>query len=102
MNNIYIYIFIMAGVTYLIRAIPLTLIKKKIENNFIKSFLYYIPYVTLSVIIFPSILHSTKSIYSAIVAFITAIILAFRKTNMMLVAIISCLTVFLLESFIFI
>lgn len=102
MNNIYVYIFIMAGVTYLIRAIPLTLIKKEIKNNFIKSFLYYVPYVTLSVIIFPAILYSTNSIISASIALIVAIILAFRKTNMMLVAIISCLIVYLSESFIFI
>ncbi|QQK08058.1 AzlD domain-containing protein [Miniphocaeibacter halophilus] len=97
MNNLYIYILVMAIVTYLIRAIPLTLIRKEINNKFIKSFLYYVPYVTLSVLIFPAILYSTSSIISAIIVFIIAIILSYRKLNMMTVAIISCLTVFIIE-----
>lgn len=97
MNNLYIYILVMAIVTYLIRAIPLTLIRKEIKNKFIKSFLFYVPYVTLSVLIFPAILYSTSSTFSAIIAFIIAIILSYRKSNMMTVAIISCLTVFIIE-----
>ena len=48
-HNIYLYIFVMAGVSYAIRVLPLTLIKKPIENEFLKSFLYYVPYVTLAV-----------------------------------------------------
>jgi branched-subunit amino acid transport protein len=55
-NNVYIYILIMAGVSFLIRVLPLTLIRKPIKNQFIKSFLYYVPYVTLSVMTFPAIL----------------------------------------------
>ena len=100
MNNIYIFIFVMAIVTYFIRAIPLTLIRKEIKSNFIKSFLYYIPFVTLSVLIFPSILYSTNSIISASIAFIIALILAYKKTAMITVAIISCLIVLLVEFFI--
>lgn len=100
MNNIYIYIFVMAIVTYFIRVIPLTLIRKEIKSNFIKSFLYYVPFVTLSVIIFPSILYSTKSIVSAATAFIVALILAYKKTAMMTVAVISCSIVLLVEFFI--
>ena len=57
-HNIYLYIFIMAGVSYAIRVLPLTLIKKPIENEFLKSFLYYVPYVTLAVMTFPAILHA--------------------------------------------
>lgn len=60
-HNIYLYIFIMAGVSYAIRVLPLTLIKKPIENEFLKSFLYYVPYVTLAVMTFPAILHATES-----------------------------------------
>ena len=48
-HNVYLYILVMAGVTYLIRLLPLTLIKKEIKNVYVKSFLYYVPYVTLSV-----------------------------------------------------
>ena len=60
-HNVYLYILVMAGVTYLIRLLPLTLIKKEIKNVYIKSFLYYVPYVTLSVMTFPAILHATAS-----------------------------------------
>ena len=55
-HNLYMYIFVMAAVTYLIRMLPLTLIRKEIKNTFIKSFLYYVPYVTLAVMTFPAIL----------------------------------------------
>ena len=64
MNNTYIYIAIMALTIFLIRALPLTLIRKKIKNRTLRSFLYYVPYVTLAVMTFPAILHATGSIYS--------------------------------------
>ena len=57
----YIYIFVMAVTTYIIRVLPLTLIRKPIKNKFIQSFLYYVPYVTLSVMTFPSIMNTTGS-----------------------------------------
>lgn len=63
--KIYLYIGIMALVTYLIRVLPLTLIRKEIKNRTIRSFLYYVPYVTLAVMTFPAILSATGSIYSA-------------------------------------
>ena len=56
------YILVMAGVTYLIRMLPLTLIRRQIRSPFIRSFLYYVPYVTLSVMTFPSILTATSSL----------------------------------------
>ena len=65
LHNTYIYILIMAAVTYLIRTLPLTLIRKEIKNTTIKSFLYYVPYVTLAVMTFPAILESTNSVISA-------------------------------------
>ncbi|WP_164995852.1 AzlD domain-containing protein [Miniphocaeibacter massiliensis] len=97
MNNIYIYILIMATVTYLIRAIPLTLIRKQIKNNFIKSFLYYVPFVTLSVIIFPDILYTTNSIFASITAFIIGIILSVKNLNMIITSVCMCLIVYILD-----
>lgn len=96
-NNIYIYILIMAGVTYLIRVLPLTLIKKEIKNVTIKSFLYYVPYVTLSVMTFPAILYATDSIYAASAGFVVAIILAYFKQSILRVSAAACIVVFLLE-----
>ena len=54
--DVFLYIIVMAVVTYLVRVLPLTLIRKEIKNTFIKSFLYYVPYVTLAVMIFPAII----------------------------------------------
>lgn len=99
-NNIYLYILVMATVTYLIRVLPLTLIKKKIENVYFKSFLYYVPYVTLSVMTFPAILSATNSIYSAWGGFIIALILAWKKQSLFKVSIFACLVVFILELFV--
>ena len=64
-HNVYIYILVMGIVTYLIRVLPLTLIRKEIKNRFIRSFLYYVPYVTLAVMTFPAILDATGSTASA-------------------------------------
>ena len=67
--DVFLYIIGMAVVTYLVRVLPLTLIRKEIKNTFIKSFLYYVPYVTLAVMIFPAILDATSSPWSALVGF---------------------------------
>ncbi|MGN0328881.1 MAG: AzlD domain-containing protein [Lachnospira sp.] len=96
-NNIYIYILIMAAVTYLIRVLPLTLIRKEIKNTTIKSFLYYVPYVTLAVMTFPAILSATDSVISAGVAFVVAILLAWFNKSLFQVAVFSCLSVFIIE-----
>ena len=69
-HNTYIYIFIMAAVTLLIRVLPLTLIRKKITNVTLRSFLYYVPYVTLAVMTFPAILEATGSIWSGLAALV--------------------------------
>lgn len=100
MNNTYIYIAIMAAVTYLIRVLPLTLIRKKIKNRILRSFLYYVPYVTLAVMTFPAILHATESIYSGLAALIVGIVLAYFGVSLFGVAVFSCLVVFILELFI--
>ena len=100
MHNVYIYILLMALVTYAIRVLPLTLIRKKIENKTIRSFLYYVPYVTLAVMTFPAIINSTKSPWTGTFALILGIIAAWFKAGLFPVAILCCLTVFILEIFI--
>ena len=69
-HNIYIYIAVMTVVTYLIRVLPLTLIRKKITNVTLRSFLYYVPYVTLAIMTFPAIINVTNSIWSGIAALV--------------------------------
>ena len=97
--DIYIYIFVMAAVTYLIRMLPLTLIRKEIKNTTIRSFLYYVPYVTLAVMTFPAILSETGSLWSAWAALLTGAGLARKGKSLLQVAVTSCLVVFLLELF---
>lgn len=96
-NNIYLYILVMATVTYVIRLVPLTLIRKEINNDYIKSFLYFIPYVTLSVMTFPAILHSTGNMWSALSGFLVAMFLAYKEQNLFRVSLFACITVFIVE-----
>ena len=99
MHNTYLYILIMAGVTYLIRTLPLTLIRKPIKSQFIHSFLYYVPYVTLAVMTFPAILEATHSPLAGGIALVIGILSAWFGLGLFPVACISCATVFLLELF---
>ncbi len=99
-HNIYIYMLIMAGVTYIIRVLPLTLIRKEIKSTFIRSFLYYVPYVTLAVMTFPAILSATGSPISAMIAFLAAIFLAWFGASLFSVAVVACAVVFIVELFI--
>jgi len=96
-GNPYLYILVMASVTYLIRLIPLLLMRKEIKNVYIRSFLYYVPYVTLAVMTFPSILSATASIWSALAGFITALTLAYRGHSLFRVSILACLAVLICE-----
>ncbi len=95
--NIYIYITVMAAVTYLIRLLPLTLIRKEIKNTFIRSFLYYVPYVTLSVMTFPAILYATRSVAGGAAALTVAVLLAWKGKSLFQVSLAACGAVFLLE-----
>ena len=97
MNNVYVYIIGMALVTYAIRVLPLTLIRKKIENTTVRSFLYYVPYVTLAVMTFPAILDATQTPISAVMALVVAIALAYFGKSLFFVAISSTVTVILVE-----
>lgn len=96
-KNAYLYILVMAGVTYLIRVLPLTLIRREIKNTYIRSFLYYVPYVTLSVMTFPAILTATASIWSAAAALLIAILLAYKGKSLFVVSLAGCAAVFLVE-----
>ena len=100
MRNVYIYIFAMVAVTYLIRVLPLTLIRKEIKNKTLRSFLYYVPYVTLSVMTFPAILNATQSVYSALAALIVGIFLAWKEKGLFPVSVTACVTVFIFELFV--
>ena len=85
-HNIYLYILVVAGATYLIRVLPLTLIRREIKNTFLRSFLYYVPYVTLAAMTFPAILHATDSIWSGLAALVVGVIVAWFSGNLFLVA----------------
>lgn len=98
MNN-YIYILIMAVVTYAIRVLPLTLIRGQIKNRFLQSFLYYVPYVTLAVMTFPAIVHATQSTVSGLAALIIGVIVAWFGFDLFKTAVSCCLIVLILELF---
>lgn len=95
--RILICIFIMAGLTYLIRMLPLTFFRREIESKFINSFFSYIPYAVLGAMTFPEILYSTGNMISAVCGLITAVILSFKNKSMLLVSLASCGVVFLAE-----
>ncbi len=97
MNNVYVYILIMALVTYLIRMLPLALIRKKITNRFFRSFLYYVPFVTLAVMTFPAILNATDSVWSAGIAFAASMVIAYCGGGLPVVATVACAVVFIVE-----
>ena len=97
MNNTYVYIFIAAAVTFLVRVLPLTLIRKPIKNRFIRSFLYYVPYITLAVMTFPAILHATQYPLAGGIALVVGIVLAWFNKGLFKVAISCCVTVFVVE-----
>ncbi len=101
MNNssVYLYILTAAAVIYLIRMLPLTLIKKEIRNPFIKSFLYYVPYVTLAVMTFPAILSATDSPITAWAGFLTGVIIAYVDGNLFKVSLGACAAVFVVGLF---
>ncbi len=96
-KNFFIYLFVMAGVTYLIRMLPLILVKKKITNGFLLSFLYYIPYAVLSVMTIPAIFFSTNHTSSALAGFLTALVPAYKGKSLLAVAITACFAVLVCE-----
>ena len=96
-NSIFfIYLLILAGTTYLIRVIPFTAIKEKINNRFVRSFLYYIPYAVLTAMTIPAIFYAT-SWWVGAAGLLTAVIFALKGKGLTTVAIASCVAVFLIE-----
>ena len=90
-HNIYIYILVMAAVTYLIRMLPLALAKNEIRSPFIKSFLYYVPYACLAA------MKATDSIISGAAGFLVALIAAYKEKSLLTVALLACAAVFIVE-----
>ena len=88
--TMFLYIAVMAGITYLIRMIPFTVFKKKIKSRFIQSVLYYIPYAVLSAMTFPSIFYSTGNTITAVIGTVVAIVLAYFRLPLTVVALSAC------------
>lgn len=99
-RNNYIYILVMALVSYAIRILPLTLIRKPIKNRFIQSFLYYVPYVTLAVMTFPAIIEATQIPIAGAVALVVGIATAWFGASLFQVSVACCAVVFMIELFI--
>ena len=97
-HSIYVYILVMAGVTYLIRMLPLVLFKKAIPSPFVKSFLFYVPYACLAAMTFPAILTAPSSGMIAGAAGLgAALIAAYREKSLLTVALFACAAVFVAE-----
>ncbi len=95
--NIYLYVLVMAVTTYLIRAVPLILIKKPIHNRFLRSFLHYVPSACLTAMTFPAILYATEHMISGAIGLLVGVLLAFNKRSLITVAVASCASVFVAE-----
>lgn len=92
-----LYLITMAGVTYLVRVIPLVLVKKRINNEFLRSFLHYIPYSVLAAMTFPAAFFSTASVISAGVGILIALLLAYKDKSLLVVSFSACVGVFVTE-----
>ena len=99
-RNPWAYIAVVALVSFLIRVLPLTLIRKEIKNRFIRSVLYYVPYVTLAVMTFPAMVQATGSLWSGAAALLAGIVLAWCGAGLFPVAVVCCAVVFVIELFI--
>jgi len=97
MRNNWIYILVAALVTFLVRVLPLTLIRKNINNRFIRSFLFYVPYITLAVMTFPSILEAVEYPIAGFIALIVGIVMAWFGAELFSVAFCSCIAVLAVE-----
>jgi branched-subunit amino acid transport protein len=97
--SINLYILVMFAVTYLVRVLPITLIRRKIRSPFLQSFLYYVPYVTLAVMTFPAIIESTQTPVSGILALAAGILAAWFQASLFQVASLCCIVVLVAEFF---
>lgn len=92
-----IYLLVTAGVTYLVRMIPMVALKKKIRNRFILSFLHYIPYAVLSVMTVPAIFSATEEPLAAVAGFTVACLLSWWEKSLVTVAAAACAAVFFVQ-----
>ena len=97
--NTYVYILVMALVTFLVRVLPLTLIRGRIKSRLIRSILYYVPYVTLAVMTFPAMVQATNSPVAGAASLIIGIIAAWLGAGLFPVSVICCVVVFVCELF---
>ena len=97
MTDFWIYLLILAGSTYLVRAIPFAAMRKKIENRFIKSFLYYIPYAVLSAMTLPAAFYATGNVISGAAGLLVGGIFAYKGKGLTFVAVVSCAAAFATE-----
>ena len=95
-HSMIIYILLAIVITNLIRVTPMVLIKGQIHNRFVRSFLYYVPYVTLAVMTFPDMILATPTPWPGIVALLAGIIAAWFRLGLFPVAAICCVIVYLL------
>ncbi len=96
-HNIWIYLLVMAGVSYLIRMTPLALIRREITNRHLRSFLFYVPYATLAVMTFPAIMEATQTPVAGLCALIAGIVLAWKGCSLFQVAVLCCAVAFVTE-----
>lgn len=89
-----IYLVVMAGVTYLIRAVPFVMVNKKIENMYVKAFFNYIPYTVLAAMTVPAVFYSTGNTVTAVLGFITALVLSYMRKSLIVVALSASAAVF--------
>lgn len=92
-----LYLLVMAGTTYLIRMLPMVLLRRKLKNQFLLSFLYYVPYAVLSAMVIPAIFYASDNLVSAIIGFVVAVVAAFFDRGLVTVATLSCVSVFITE-----
>lgn len=95
--NPYVYIVGMWLITAVIRVLPLLVFRRPIQNRFLRSFFYYVPYVTLSVMTFPAIVNATASPIAGALALISGMILAWKRASMIAVSAVCCVVVFVVE-----
>lgn len=96
-REFFIYLVILSGSTYLIRTIPFAAVKEKIQNRFVQSFLYYIPYAVLTAMTLPAVLYATDYMISAAVGLVAAVLFALKGKGLTVVAVAACVAVFLTE-----
>lgn len=95
-HSMFIYILLTIVITNLIRVTPMVLIKGQITNRFVRSFLYYVPYVTLAVMTFPDMVLTTPTLWTGIIALLAGIVAAWFRLGLFPVAAICCIIVYLL------